>query len=248
MDKLELERNRPLVLTQQTGYVEPRQELTQSEKEVLAALEASVTEEQIARINALKAGYAARPDDGLELVTRLQAGFQSSLDDALAQRDNQRLKRLSLGCIKKSKVMGVNSPEAVKLLIQDCATATAPLSQHPHPRDAQLTVYRFEVPPNWKAFGRCIRIGELLGLNSKFGEFVKTVPRGWAVSSGKASRLVQFQAPQLSPFQTKVVTFVYNERNNKLQDWFAGEDPTSFPVVSNETVWVHCGVDLLLEK
>lgn len=252
MDKLEVELERkPLVLTQQTGYMEQREEreeLTTAEKEVLAARNALVTAETRARIDALNAVYIPTPDVGIALVDRLKAGFQSSVDDALARRDNARLKQLSLGRIRKSKVLGVNTPEAVKLLIQDCAIATAPLSQQPHPRDAQLTVYRYEVPVNWKAFGRCIRIRELLLMNSKFGTFVeqKLVPQ--TMPDGKVIRLVKFQAPQLSAFQTTVVTFIYNESTNRMEDWTAGEDITCFPVTSNDTVWVHCGVNLLFEK
>ncbi|NBQ71285.1 MAG: hypothetical protein EBU46_21590, partial [Nitrosomonadaceae bacterium] len=110
-----------------------------------------------------------------------------------------------------------------------------------------LTVYRFAVPANWKAFGRCIRLGELLGINHKFASFLETVVVKRTVDN-RVERSVKFQAPQLSPFQTTVVTFIYNEANQRLEDWFAGEDPTLFPVNSNENVWVHCGVDLLQEK
>lgn len=188
-----------------------------------------------------------KSDIGVVVVDRLLAGLRASVELAIREKNPTRLKQLSLGRIRKSKVLGVQSPEKVEELIIDCAAATEPMSVQPHPRNEHLTVYRFAVPANWKAFGRCIRLGELLGINHKFASFLETVVVKRTVDN-RVERSVKFQAPQLSPFQTTVVTFIYNEANQRLEDWFAGEDPTLFPVNSNENVWVHCGVDLLQEK
>lgn len=188
-----------------------------------------------------------KPDSGIATVDRLIAGLRASVAEVIASKDVTRLKQLSLGRIRKSKVLGVQSPEKVEELIIDCAVATEPLSVQPHPRNERLTVYRYAIPANWKAFGRCIRLGDLLGINHKFADFIEAVVVKRMVD-GRTERSVKFQAPQLSPFQTNVVTFIYNEASDKLEDWFAGEDTTLFPVTSNENVWVHCGVDLQSEK
>lgn len=188
-----------------------------------------------------------KPDLGLGVVDRLIAGLGRSVGAAKERNDSTRLKQLSLGRIRKSKVLGVQSPEKVEELIIDCAVASEPLSVQPHPRNERLTVYRYQLPAHWKAFGRCIRLGDLLGINHKFADFIEPVVVKRMVD-GKQERSVKFQAPQLSPFQTNVVTFIYNEAEDRLEDWFAGEDTSLFPVNSNENVWVHCGVDLQSEK
>lgn len=150
----------------------------------------------------------------------------------------QALRRLNCGSVKRSKILGVDSPGAVMRMIKNLGPICMK-KDYPDGRRA----YRFPMPQGYKGSTPTAKVKELVARGGMFADSIH--PCGirkdgvWEY---------HFHAPKMHPVHADQVTFILDAPNELLLEWFAGEDIFLDPPNGDPgSHWVHLGVDLVAE-
>ena len=149
------------------------------------------------------------------------------------------LRRLGCGSVKRSRVLGVDSPGSVVRLIG----SLGPICVKKDHADGRH-VYRFPMPMGFKGHTPTAQVKDLVSRGGMFADAIHPC----SLRRKDGSWEYKLHAPKMHPVHAEQVTFIMDKENELLLEWFAGEDISLFP--ANGDVgdhWVHLGVDLVGE-
>ena len=152
-------------------------------------------------------------------------------------------KQLIYGSIKRSKVEGVTTLNALEKLFRSIENDAL----HKNQASTGNIRLRFYVPAAYRAFTPLVRIkdlapkGKLFKAGIKLAELYKDGPNGMTVE-------YRDHAPDIRPVRTDMMTIFLDPKEEFLVEWYAGIDPALFPPTADRgTHWVYLGGDLEVE-